>query len=131
MKEVKLKVPDINTLSPKNLRLVYICSPFRADTKEEHRRNFDYTKGFAFFVCSQGKLPVAPHLMYPVFLDDDDIDEHCYGMLCALELLSRCDEVWVAEDFGISQGMEYEIQTAKKLGIPVRYFSRTYEGGKE
>ena len=26
-----------------NLRLVYICSPFRADTKEEHRRNFDYT----------------------------------------------------------------------------------------
>ena len=61
----------------------------------------------------------------------DDIDEHCYGMLCALELLSRCDEVWVAEDFGISQGMEYEIQTAKKLGIPVRYFSRTYEGGKE
>ena len=52
-------------------------------------------------------------------------------MLCALELLSRCDEVWVAEDFGISQGMEYEIQTAKKLGIPVRYFSRTYEGGKE
>lgn len=130
-KEDDLKVADISTLSPKSLRLVYICSPFRADTKVERRTYRDYAKGLAFFACTQGKLPVVPHLMYPAFLHDDDVDEHCYGMLCALELLTRCDEVWVAEDFGISRGMEYELKTAKKLGIPIRFFSRADEGGKE
>ena len=37
------------------------------------------------------------------------------------ELLKRCDEIWVYGP-NISQGMKYEIETAKELGKPFRLF---------
>ena len=65
------------------------------------------------------EIPVAPHLLYPQFLEDSNPAERSLGLRAGLELLARCDEMWI---FGgeISPGMSREIQFAQGLGIPIR-----------
>lgn len=59
--------------------------------------------------------------MYPRFLNEDSPDERAMGLEMGLVLLSNCHEIWV---FGnrISRGMEIEIEKAKEIKIPIRYY---------
>ena len=67
-------------------------------------------------------IPLAAHLLFPTFLDDNIQEERETGMKGTLELLSRSDEVWVYGE-KISEGMKKEIELAQRLGIPVVYKS--------
>lgn len=42
------------------------------------------------------------------------------GMQLCLTLLNHCDEIWIANDDGISKGVKIEREYAKKIGMPVR-----------
>lgn len=99
--------------------LVYICSPYRGDTEA----NAERAKGYCRFAVSKKAIPFAPHLLYPQFLDDADRNEREIGLGCGMAILKRCEQIWV---FGerISEGMAGEISSAKKYGIPIRYFNR-------
>jgi hypothetical protein len=98
--------------------LVYVCSPYAGDTKRNIARAQEYCR----FVVSEERIPLAPHLLYPQFMDDSDREQRELGLSFALILLCKCDEVWV---FGshISNGMEREIAKANYRGITVRYFT--------
>ena len=122
--EKGLKVPSLEEIDQKGMKLVYICAPFWAHGEEERQRKLIKMESLSWFACTQGMIPVAPHLMYPAFLQDDDEDENCYGFVCSMRLLSLCDEVWVLEDCGITREMEFELRMARKFGLPVRFFSR-------
>lgn len=63
-----------------------------------------------------------PHLMFPQFLDDSNPEERILGITLGVELMKICDEVWI---FGstISNGMAYELEHARKFGIPIRVYS--------
>ena len=100
-----------------NRKIIYVASPYAGDVETNTNR----AKRYCRFVIGKGFVPFAGHLLFPQFLDDSDKDERVLGLEFALMLLSKCDELWV---FGlnISDGMIGEIEKAKKLGIPVRYF---------
>ena len=100
------------------LPLVYIASPFAGDTE----RNTERAQGYCRFAVSKGCIPLAPHLHYPQFMDDDDREQRELGLFFALVLLDKCDELWV---FGstISAGMAAEIRRAKRKNCRLRYFS--------
>lgn len=102
--------------------LVYICSPYAGNTEYNGSR----AQGYCRFAVSRGFIPLAPHLHYPQFLDDGDREQRELGLLFALALLCKCEEVWV---FGsrISGGMAREIGKAKQKYIPVRYFTEKCE----
>ncbi|MCW1085664.1 hypothetical protein OJ920_10850, partial [Streptococcus anginosus] len=51
--------------------LVYICSPYSGDTEA----NVELARQFCGFAVSAGKIPFAPHLHYPQFMDDADPDQ--------------------------------------------------------
>ena len=103
--------------------LVFICSPFAGDVE----RNIENARRFSRFAVEQGAIPVAPHLLYPQFMDDNDKDERTLGLFFGSVLLSKCDAVWV---FGekISPGMKQELIKASKWNKPIRYFSADCEG---
>lgn len=105
------------------LPLVYIASPFAGNTE----RNTERARGYCRFAVSKGYIPLAPHLLYPQFMDDDDREARELGIFFALVLLGKCDEIWV---FGerVSEGMEREIAKARKRGLPIRYWSSGCEG---
>ncbi len=101
----------------KYLPLVYIASPFAGDTE----RNMERARGYCRLAVSKGCIPLAPHLHYPQFMDDEDKKERELGLRFALILLGKCDELWAFDK--ISQGMAQEIAKAKKRGMPIRYFN--------
>ncbi|MBT9173137.1 MAG: hypothetical protein DDT21_01527 [Syntrophomonadaceae bacterium] len=102
--------------------LVYVASPFAGDTEY----NISKARGYCRFAVSKGCTPLAPHLLYPQFMDDGDGEERELGLFFALVLLGKCDELWV---FGekISKGMAAEIAKAKKRGMPIKYFNHKCE----
>ncbi len=101
--------------------LVYIASPFSGDAE----RNTKRARGYCRFAVSRGYIPLAPHLHYPQFLDDDDSEEREMGLFFAIVLLGKCDELWV---FGnISSGMAKEVAKAKRRGMTIRYFNERCE----
>ena len=102
--------------------LVYIASPYAGETED----NISRAKGYCRFAVSKGVIPLAPHLLYPQFMDDSDEDQRILGLRFAIALLCRCDELWV---FGekVSAGMEKEIEKAEKRGMRISRFNSKCE----
>lgn len=102
--------------------LVYVCSPYSGNIEFNTSR----ARGYSLFVVSKGHIPLAPHLLYPQFLDEEDREQRELGLSYALVLLRKCDAIWV---FGrkITDGMARELKKAKKYGIPIRYFNERCE----
>ena len=116
---------------------VYICSPLRPVSTDPILRanelidNLKLAKDAATFAALRGCDPVAPHLFYPQFLNDNDEVERALGMKLGLKALRTCDELWIISA-RISSGMSAEIKEAQKCGIPVLVFTaagfRKYTG---
>ena len=98
--------------------IVYICSPYAGDIAG----NVDAARRYSRFAVDKGYIPIAPHLLYPQFLDDADPDERELGIFFGNAIMSKCSEVWV---FGsrISAGMQAEIRRAKWKNYRLRYFT--------
>lgn len=98
--------------------LVFVCSPFAGDTQ----RNIERARGYCRFAVSENCIPIAPHLLFPQFMEEDDPAQRSLGIFYGLVLMGKCQEVWV---FGrnITRGMAVEIAKAKERGLPIRYFN--------
>ncbi|BFL49095.1 MULTISPECIES: DUF4406 domain-containing protein [Clostridia] len=98
--------------------LVFICSPYAGDIE----RNTEQAREYSRFAVSKNCIPIAPHLLFPQFMEEDDPAQRSLGIFFGLVLQSKCREVWV---FGrtISKGMAMEIAKARERKLPVRYFT--------
>lgn len=96
--------------------LVYICSPFSGDISG----NIDRARRYSRFAVDEKAIPLAPHLLFPQFMDEST--ERELAVFMDMVLLGRCEQVWV---FGshISDGMAAEIEKAKRKQIRIRYFT--------
>ena len=102
---------------------MYICSPYAGDVE----RNTAAARRYSRFAVDAGYIPIAPHLLFPQFLDDNKPKERELGLFFGNAILSKCAEMWVFGD-RISEGMEAEIKRATWKGHRIRYFSETCEG---
>jgi len=107
---------------PAFLPLVYICSPYSGDTNGNIKR----AQEFCRFALDKGNIPLAPHLMFPQFMDDGNKKERDLAIFMDIILMGKCQEVWVLGDV-ISNGMGIEIEKAKKRRQKVRYFNSKFE----
>jgi len=100
--------------------LVYICSPLAGNIDG----NIEKARHYCKFAVRNGAIPLAPHLLFPQFMDDTDSDERALAMFMNMVLLGKCDQLWV---FGktISEGMAAEIGKAEKRGMVIRYFNES------
>lgn len=88
------------------------------------KSNQEKCRWYCKFACNLGVVPFAPHIFYTQFLSDDVEKEREMGIDCGLEILRKCDEIWVfvIEEYGITNGMKKEINVAKRNGIKLKYF---------
>jgi len=100
------------------IKLVYICSPLRGDIE----RNIGNARGYCRFATRQGVVPLAPHIIFTQFLDDEILEEREQGLLMGLEILKHCSELYIFGD-RISAGMLGEMEAARRLSIPIQYYS--------
>lgn len=102
--------------------IIYICSPYAGDID----KNVKAAQRYSRFAVNKGFIPIAPHLLFPQFLNDGLPEERQLGLLFGNALMSKCTEVWV---FGstISSGMAAEIKRAKWKNYRLRYFTENCE----
>lgn len=100
------------------MKLIFISSPYKGDAEANTLK----ARRYCLFAYQSGVVPVAPHLHNTQFLDENVPEERTAGMKLGLELLKKCDEVWM---FGerFSEGMLEELDLAISLGKLIRYFN--------
>ena len=98
--------------------LVYICSPYSGDTVAHTR----YAQRYCRFAVDQRCIPLAPHLLFPQFMDDTNSRDRTLALFMGNVLMSKCQEVWVFGE-NISAGMSQEIDQAERHNMTIRYFS--------
>jgi len=100
--------------------LVYVCSPYRGNIDD----NIINARKYSRFAFDKKNIPIAPHLLYPQFLNDNDIFERNIAIhKINYVFIGLCKEMWVFGDV-ITEGMKREILIAKKRNKPIRYFSK-------
>ena len=103
--------------------LVYICSPYSHGCIND---NIENARRYSRFAVDTHYVPIAPHLLFPQFLDDRLAEDRQTAMSLNQVLLEKCSQLWV---FGSvrSEGMQQEIQWAKQRQITIRYFTEELE----
>lgn len=101
--------------------LIYVCSPYSGDIPGNTKKAIRYSS----FAVDNGAIPIAPHLLFPLFMNEET--ERDLALFMDMVLLSKCEELWVFGDT-VSTGMRAEIDRAERKKMTVRYFT---EGLKE
>lgn len=102
--------------------LVYICSPLSGNMDA----NIEKARRYCRFAVESGCIPLAPHLLFPQFMNDSDPQERNLAMFMDVVLLTKCSELWVFGD-SVSKGMSIEIAKAKRNQMPIRHFTEKCE----
>jgi len=74
---------------------------------------------YARYAASEGYAPLAPHLVYPQFLDDGDLRQRSMGLELGRAWIGACSAIWVYGHHGICEGMQGDVVEALRLGLPV------------
>ena len=95
--------------------MVYICSAYSGDVEG----NTEKARRYSRFAVDAGRIPIAPHLLLPQFMEEES--ERELAMFMDIAILSKCRELWV---FGKpTAGMLNEIAYAERKQITIRYFN--------
>ena len=102
--------------------VVYICSPLAGDVEQNQEKARTYCR----YAVDSGFIPIAPHIYFTQFMNDNSKKERDLALFMDIVLLSKCAELWV---FGerITGGMSIEIEKAKRKGQLIRYFTENCE----
>ena len=99
------------------MKKIYVCSALRGGIDE----NIQKARVYCEYVAKEhGHIPIAPHIYFTQFLDDNNDSEREFGINAGLSLLLECDELWYFGD-QISRGMTDEICLAMNNDIKVQY----------
>lgn len=97
--------------------LLYVCSPYRGDTK----RNKEYARKLTRAALDNGFIPVAVHLYLTEATDDTNPGERVRGMAAGMKILENCKYILVGDRYGISEGMKAELTFAAVKGKIMLY----------
>jgi hypothetical protein len=72
-------------------QMIFVCSPYRGDIET----NTELARRYCRHVVDKGFIPIAPHLLFPQFMDDNNSEERELAIEMNLGILQRCSELWV------------------------------------
>lgn len=99
-----------------NGKVVFIAHAYRGDPEV----NLFDTERYIRLAIQEGQHPCCPWYAMVRSLDDMDESIRRKGLAANLEILSRCDILWVCGK-EISSGVSEEIHRAEGLRLPVVY----------
>lgn len=96
--------------------LAYVCSPYAGDTEA----NVALARRISAALVARGRIPIAPHLLLPQFMNDTDPEQRELAMFMNRIVLSKCEEVWLYAP-RVSPGMRDEAYWAHAIGTPIHF----------
>ena len=100
----------------KPVRLVYVACSYRTDDPVERELHIKAAQHIGYKLAKDGFYPVMPTVNTAYF---DRIGDDRFWLSSTMELMRRCDVVYVVEGSHESKGVQAEIKEARKLGIPI------------
>lgn len=97
--------------------LLYVCSPYRGDTK----RNKEYARKLTRAALDNGFIPVTVHLYLTEATDDTNPEERVRGMAAGMKILENCKYILIGDRYGISESMKAEMTFAAVKGKIMLY----------
>ena len=102
--------------------MVYVASKFSQGDREE---NLEKTRRYCKFVIGKKGIAMAPHLMMPQFISEDDPAGRELAMRINMIFIDKCDSVWF---FGeLSPGMRMELDHARFRQKDIHFFNEACE----
>jgi nucleoside 2-deoxyribosyltransferase len=98
------------------MKVVYIAGPFTAETDEEIYINICAAEQAAYSAQLMGLAALCPHSIGRSFVGTHTPE---YWYEATLEMMRRCDAVFLVDGWEDSEGTILEIGEAGRLGIPV------------
>jgi hypothetical protein len=106
------------------MRLVLVESPFAGRSAAlDARLNLNYALALCRYVALRGDAPYASHLLLTRFLDDNVEAERNAGIESGLAWGRHAELTVVGVDRGISRGMKYGIERARREGRTIEWLS--------
>ena len=100
------------------MKIIYIAGPYRADTEWGVEENIETARSFAAAVLMLGAMPICPHMntahMGGVVPDQQIFEGD-------LEIMRRCDAVWMIDGWEKSVGARSELTFAIKNRMEIIY----------
>jgi len=100
-------------------QLIYIACAFHAPTEFEKQLNVAAARRAGYQIAKAGFYPVMPTVNTSGF-EEANTPEFWYN--ATMELMRRCDAVYVVDGWHDSSGVKGEMDEAKRLEIPI-YFT--------
>lgn len=94
------------------LKRVFLASPFAGEIE----RNQIYLERALADSFARGEAPLAPHHSYPYVLADSDPAERALGMSAGAAWMSVATTLVVYVDYGVSRGMQAELDLWEATG---------------
>lgn len=98
------------------MKVVYVAGPFRGSDSWQVENNIRSAENAAFLVACLGAMPMCPHTMTRYF---DGTLTDSFWLDGTMELLRRCDAIYMTGDWENSSGSVAEKAEAERLGLPV------------
>jgi len=97
--------------------LVYIAGPYRAPTTWEIHKNIHNARVWGVVVARAGAYPMIPHSNTAHF--DGAVEGDDFWLQGTLEMMRRCDGVFLTPGWTRSSGSRAEKLEAESYGIPI------------
>ena len=100
------------------MNVVFICGPYRAETERGIKENIRNAEKWARKFWADGLAVICPHLNSAMM--GGDIPEAMF-LNGYIEIVGRCDIIFVMPGWKKSEGARAEIQEARRLGLEIIY----------
>lgn len=87
----------------------FVCSPYRATKFSTVEQNIELAGKICCYCIKNNWKPFAPHLFYPIFLDDSEEEQREIGIKLSLEHIQESDILVLPDWIEPTEGMKREI----------------------
>lgn len=108
----------IESLETNPIRVIYVAGAFRAPTQWEIMQNVWKAERASLKLWKEGYAVICPHTMTQHFQNECPDEMWLDG---CIELLKRCDAIYMLTNFHQSEGSLAELIVALTLGLKIMY----------
>jgi hypothetical protein len=102
------------------MRIVYIAGRYSGNTLDEVARNIDEARTVALMLAER-RIPFLCTILQTAHFDSllaESDPGYGYWIQCSLEVVKRCDAVFLVPNWQQSNGARKEVEYARAYGIP-------------
>lgn len=103
------------------MRVIYVAGPYTGKTINDTFENIIRARQHAYRLWQQGWAVICPHAN-SAFMDGEDVETTREMFIQGdLEILKRCDAIYMLPGWSTSRGACLELKRAKEWGLKVIY----------